>query len=644
MIREDSFFFRTEGKPLFGTLFTPAGGKCRGALVIADSLFEEKLWSQRVHANLGRQLADKGIAVLSFDYYGYGLSPGNCSDVDLASLEDDLDSACSLLRMNGAGSIAILGVRWGAVVACRVADRRQDVRHLFLVEPVTDWRSSILKGLRANLAGQYAIFKKTVITRDEIIGELLENGMAVRSDYIMNNIDGYIFSKPFFEQTSSAVLPMKIKNTVRSIRIIRIRDTERDSLEENDELVEGFAAQGEECSSVTIYSQQKYWEYTRIFTSTAPELGREIASTVIVPEEAETGSFSVTGAVAGTSTSIRNGDISEAVVSFDNAEGYRLGGIIYQPPESGARKTGLVFSHGGLIGINGAFRFNTRAARYFAAAGYPCFSFDNHGLGRGQGMIDGIDRRTLFRKIQDGLFADDVVRAVDFFRGRTGDIRIGLFGVCGGSITNIMAHSRSGSVDFSMLLSMPVMLTFPSYVGHKRMTAGYARFYLGLYLRRIFNFRSWLRFFTFKSEYSVIFRSLRVLSVDLFSKMTKIVRPAGKGAAATRPGPGGRSKIKTDQGSPITMSSAYINPEFINSYLDIVRRGERMLFIFGDNDNFKFEFNSYFIERMPAEFGAGRELVDIIEIEHANHMYTLRRWQDIIMVRSLEWLERHGFD
>ena len=61
-------------------------------------------------------------------------------------------------------------------------------------------------------------------------------------------------------------------------------------------------------------------------------------------------------------------------------------------------------------------------------------------------------------------------------------------------------------------------------------------------------------------------------------------------------------------------------------------------FIFGEHDNFKWEFNSEFVDAMPEEFQAGRDAVTVEEITHANHMYTLREWQDIIIDKCMTWV------
>ncbi|MDD4858230.1 MAG: alpha/beta hydrolase, partial [Candidatus Krumholzibacteria bacterium] len=156
MIRETNFFFEGTNGPLYGMLYEPkvdAGSLARAVsgrgVLICDSLFEEKFWCERVTANLARDLAEGGCTVLSFDYRGYGNSPGECEVVDVAGLERDINDACELLRSSGCGRIAFIGIRWGAALSERVASSRRDVDALFLVQPVTSWRKALLAALRA---------------------------------------------------------------------------------------------------------------------------------------------------------------------------------------------------------------------------------------------------------------------------------------------------------------------------------------------------------------------------------------------------------------------------------------------------------------------------------------------------------------
>lgn len=652
MSKVEFFFFGTQKRPLYGALFAPENGRCKRALVICDSLFEEKFWCERIHTNLGLFLAERGTAVLSFDYSGYGNSPGESSDVDLSTMENDVIEACNFLGEMGADRIALYGVRWGAAVACSVARRRKDIDRIFLVEPVDDWKSAMRKTLQINVAGQYAIFKKVIITRDEILNDLVSGKSVVRSGYRMNNVEGYVFSKSFVEQSASARLPVELPGTVDSVTVFRLREGGKGGEAVDDNLVEAFQSMGINCESVTLHGESKIWEYNRIFTSVAPALYGEIGDRLSNHDREGAAESEWTVNTGRVFPTIDTGHITESAVTFESDNEHRLDGVLYLPPAGEMKKTGIIFSHGGLMGMNGAFRFNTRAARHFARIGYPCLCFDPHGFGRAGGVIKTMDRRILFRRIQSGLFKRDTVHAVRFFRERVGDIRIMLFGVCGGSITNIITHSLNRDVISSVQLSIPIMLTSVSD-RKQRMSAGFARFYLGLYLRKIFNPKSWWRFITFQSKYDMIFKSIRVYLRHNFNRIASFKwLERGSGTAArktegkkTADGRGLPAR-KTQKGmlptSAITLSSTDLNPAFLKAYRAIIGRGDRMLFIFGENDTLKWEFNSEFVDKLPEEFEAGGDLVEVAEIKHANHMYTLREWQDAIIECSREWMERVG--
>ena len=210
MITERAFFFRTDDRPLYGVLFKPAAGEIaptgRG-LLICDSLFEEKAWCERVFANLGRRLARLGHTVLLFDYYGCGNSSGESEDVTVTGIVGDIEAACGLLRAEGADALAILSVRWGCAPACAAAARRGDVDTVLLVNPVRQWKNQFMQALRANVAGQYSIFKKAVRTREQIINDCLAEGVCIEAGYRMNHIDGFIFSKTFYEEAVKTTVP-----------------------------------------------------------------------------------------------------------------------------------------------------------------------------------------------------------------------------------------------------------------------------------------------------------------------------------------------------------------------------------------------------------------------------------------------------
>lgn len=626
-IIESPFFFRTADRPLYGMLYTPAEGLSTRGLVICDSLFEEKFWCERVFANLGRRLAAEGITVLSFDYHGYGSSTGNSEDVTARGMEDDIGAACDLLRNRGVGSVALLGIRWGAVPAARIAGKRNDVNGLFLVNPISDWKKQLMAALRGNVAGQYAIFKKPVMTREQIVDDLMAGGDCVRAGYRMNNVDGYILSREFFAEAGRLEMPMGLGHKVT---VITIPEKHTGGPVREDPLAKALAEAGTDTEWLAITEDNAFWINNRIFTSDAPRFFDEM--TARIKALPESGAADDPGEIE-VSRSIDNGGIVEEIAEITSFDGHPLCGIVYRPRE-GSREEGFVFTHGGLIGLNGAFRFNTRAARRLAAAGYPSICADTHGMGRSGGHIDNQEQRVLFREICAGLFAGDVAAAARYLREATGVGKTAAFGVCGGAITNILSQSRYDDIDESVLLSIPVMLPGLDY-GKVRMSEGYAKFYLGMYVRKIFNPKAWWRFLTGKSETDKIMKSVRVAAGGVLKK-------AGAKKAGQKPEPAACQKPKS--GLSVAVPGAgddlQFNDAFLEAYRTVIGRKQRIYFVFGEHDNFKWEFNSEFVEGMPEEFAAGAECIRIDEITHANHMYTLREWQDEIIDRCVEWTAR----
>jgi dienelactone hydrolase len=649
MFTEKPLFFRTESDPLFGVIYRPGneeetnrGG--RTGLVVCDSLFEEKFWCERVFANMGRALAEKGMTVLIFDYYGYANSTGGSADLTPSSMTTDINDACNLLLGEGMDSLALLGIRWGAVPACRVVSRRSDIDRLFLVNPVADWRKQLKQSLRANVAGQYAIFKKAVMTREDIIGGLESGGDCISSGYRMNNIEGYVISEEFWKESAGMVMPEKLPARLSGSTVFHIPEREGKAPSVEKEIAERFSGNGADCELVGIPEDNAFWINNRIFTSTAPVFYGELAGRLEGVGGAGRGEGTgVAENVPAAARMIVHNGVTEKIVDFENSSGDRLYGVIYLP-DGEVRERGFLFTHGGLIGMNGAFRFNTRAARQLAAAGYPSLCCDTHGIGRSGGRIDNIEQRVLFRKICYGLFAQDVLDCVELMKREEGEIEIVLFGVCGGAITNIIAQGKDPAVERSILLSIPVMLPSLSYE-EVRMSEGYAKFYLGLYLKKIFRPKAWLRFLTLKSDHRMIFKSFLVMLRSLARKLNpfRTAEPARSGPRRNAGKESNREAGKRDDkprsglsvAVPGAGSDLQFNEKFLESFRAISENGGRGVFVFGGNDNFKWEFYEEFRDRMPGEFEKYGDAFSIREIKHANHMYTLREWQDTIIEMCL---------
>ncbi|MGA9422424.1 MAG: alpha/beta hydrolase, partial [Rhodanobacteraceae bacterium] len=110
----------------------------RAGVLVCAPFFHEYIVGYRLFALLGAALAEQGVTVLRFDYYGTGDSGGVDTDFSLAGACADAASALDVLREQVVSlPVAILGVRAGALPAIR-ASSASDLRALWLWQPVLD--------------------------------------------------------------------------------------------------------------------------------------------------------------------------------------------------------------------------------------------------------------------------------------------------------------------------------------------------------------------------------------------------------------------------------------------------------------------------------------------------------------------------
>lgn len=135
----EAFYFGPSNEQLFATYHPPAGGGARLLTVICPPLFSEYMRTQLALRELAITLAGRGQHVLRFDYRGTGDSFGDLTDVAISDWLEDIELAVREGRdLSGSTTVRLLGVRAGALLACKSAGASADVQRLVLWDPVPD--------------------------------------------------------------------------------------------------------------------------------------------------------------------------------------------------------------------------------------------------------------------------------------------------------------------------------------------------------------------------------------------------------------------------------------------------------------------------------------------------------------------------
>jgi pimeloyl-ACP methyl ester carboxylesterase len=135
----EPFFFGPCNQQLFAIYHPPIGGSGQVLTVICPPLFNEYMRTHPALRELAVALAGRGQHVLRFDYRGTGDSFGDLDEVTVSDWVGDIALAVREGRdISGSRVVRLLGVRAGALLACRSVGACGDVQRLVLWDPVPD--------------------------------------------------------------------------------------------------------------------------------------------------------------------------------------------------------------------------------------------------------------------------------------------------------------------------------------------------------------------------------------------------------------------------------------------------------------------------------------------------------------------------
>ena len=119
MIEERISFSNSRGDTLVGVLHHAANEGIGGAVILCHGMESDKNSEKLIF--LGRQLAERGILTLRFDFSYVGESSGKFEDITYSGEVEDLRAAYDLVRNRLSGKIAIFGSSMGGTVALMFA-------------------------------------------------------------------------------------------------------------------------------------------------------------------------------------------------------------------------------------------------------------------------------------------------------------------------------------------------------------------------------------------------------------------------------------------------------------------------------------------------------------------------------------------
>jgi pimeloyl-ACP methyl ester carboxylesterase len=180
----DPHLFTRDGRKLFGLHFAAQGRPKEFGVVFCNAFGKEFVLARTHVSRFCRELAARGVGAYRFDYGGYGDSEGDFADATFSTMCEDLEAAVAeAKRRCRVERIVLAGIRFGALVAEAVAARRDDAAGLVMWSPTLPAWDYFYDALRQTISMQTGMLGRIVLTRDQIIENVLANRPAQADGY-----------------------------------------------------------------------------------------------------------------------------------------------------------------------------------------------------------------------------------------------------------------------------------------------------------------------------------------------------------------------------------------------------------------------------------------------------------------------------
>ncbi|MCP9452141.1 MAG: hypothetical protein NNA23_05605 [Nitrospira sp.] len=305
-------------------------------------------------------------------------------------------------------------------------------------------------------------------------------------------------------------------------------------------------------------------------------------------------------------------------VTFENKAGHRLFGMLHQPTVPCASGTAIILLSPGVKMRVAPHQLYVNMAERFVSLGYPTLRFDFYGLGDSEGEAEEAYLADLYGAVQVGRYMDDTIAAMDWMERTYGINKFIASGLCGGAITGLLTAARDQRIKCLLGLAIPVILDGTHIDFTKYMTDAQLKETRDGYLRKLRDpsaWRSWVRFLTFRSHYSLIFRSLLKPLLDQTRKTTD--PPA-------TPDP---SEPKDNT-----------NPHFAPAFFNMLSTGRYIYLVFAGSDRLLWEYEKKFVERHRQQLESYPSHYAMHVTKDANHIFSFREWEEDMLDQCCRWL------
>jgi len=419
----------------FGWLHPAAGPH---GVVLCHAFGYDALCTYRGMRRLAEGLAERGIAVLRFDYPGTGDSAGDASEPGRwRAWIDSIRQAVALLRQStGVERVSLCGLRLGATLAALAAQELGDVDGLVLLSPVLsgkNYQRELRAGYRQWLSMPAAMDCLPEPDTDEFVEAY-----------------GFRLYRDALESLRAVDLRRDAPTPAKRVLILDSLDTSR-----VDALVAHYREEGIDVE------RRGFDEYSKFMMesldSEIPRAALELVGNWLQAPSVDVAAAALHGKAAALIDSddppahTVEAGVTETPVWLD---GGRMFGIYCAPRAQGEASSGVLapavlMVNTGAVSRIGNARLGVRFARRLARQGVASLRVDLGGLGDSQPSLDAVTLDALYA--QDG--ADDAACAARWLAAR-GHAGVVLLGICAGAYVGLYAASREPAVTGAVLVNL----------------------------------------------------------------------------------------------------------------------------------------------------------------------------------------------